>query len=147
MSDAHREIYQRLDALESKVGSESSLRAMMDQDQATLTTRLDVQDNLLRALSVTQSEHTARLTGLEDGVRHLAMGQVHLAEGQTRLETKVNVLTIRMSNLDFKVTEGQEHLAEGLTHLNERQTRLEAGQSRMETSLQTVLTLLQAGSG
>jgi chromosome segregation ATPase len=115
MSDAHREIYQRLDALESKVGSESSLRAMMDQDQATLTTRLDVQDNLLRALSVTQSEHTARLTGLEDGVRHLAMGQ--------------------------------EHLAEGLTHLNERQTRLEAGQSRMETSLQTVLTLLQAGSG
>jgi hypothetical protein len=70
-----------------------------------------------------------------------------LAEGQTRLETKVNVLTIRMSNLDFKVTEGQEHLAEGLTHLNERQTRLEAGQSRMETSLQTVLTLLQAGSG
>jgi hypothetical protein len=42
---------------------------MMDLDQATLTRRFDAQDKLLRALSVTQSEHTARLTRLEEGQR------------------------------------------------------------------------------
>ena len=65
------EIRQRLDTLESRVNSESSLRAMMDHDQATLTTRLDAQDILLRALAVTQSDHTSRLTRLEDGQRSL----------------------------------------------------------------------------
>jgi chromosome segregation ATPase len=127
------EIKQRLGTLESKVESESSLRAMMDLDQAKLTARFDAQDRLLRALGVTQSDHTRRLTRLEAGVRLL----------------------------DARVTEGQAHLAEGLTHLHDRQTRLEAGQtrleagqsrmetgqSRMEDSLQSVLTLLQSGSG
>jgi chromosome segregation ATPase len=59
----------RMNSLESRVNSDSSLRAMMDLDQATLTTRFDAQDNLLRALAVTQSDHTSRLTRLEDGQR------------------------------------------------------------------------------
>jgi hypothetical protein len=46
--------------------SESDLRAMMDLDQASLSARLDAQDQLLRALSLTQSDHTARLTRVED---------------------------------------------------------------------------------
>lgn len=61
-----------MNSLESRMDSEAGLRAMMDLDQATLTTRLDAQDNLLRALAVTQSEHTSqlrrvdeRLTGVE----------------------------------------------------------------------------------
>jgi hypothetical protein len=41
---------------------ESDLRAMMDLDQASLSARLDAQDRLLRALSRTQSDHTAQLT-------------------------------------------------------------------------------------
>jgi hypothetical protein len=51
---------------------------MMDLDQASLTMRLDAQDNLLRALSITQSDHTSRLTCLEDGHRRLeeAVGRV-----------------------------------------------------------------------
>jgi hypothetical protein len=46
--------------------------------QASLTTRLDAQDNLLRALAITQSDHTSRLTRLEDGQRRLteAVGRV-----------------------------------------------------------------------
>jgi len=72
------EIRQRLDMLESRLNSESGLRAMMDLDQATLTMRLDAQDNLLRALSITQSDHTSRLTRLEDSQRRLedAVGRV-----------------------------------------------------------------------
>jgi hypothetical protein len=53
------------------MNSEAGLRAMMDLDQASLTTRFDVQDNLLRALSITESDHTSRLTRLEDGHRRL----------------------------------------------------------------------------
>jgi septal ring factor EnvC (AmiA/AmiB activator) len=83
------EIRQRLDTLESRLNSESGLRAMMDLDQATLTVRLDAQDNLLRALSITQSDHTSRLTRLEEGHRRLEDGHRRLEDGQHRLEDTV----------------------------------------------------------
>jgi hypothetical protein len=51
--------------------------------------RLDAQDNLLRALSITQSDHTSRLTRLEDGYTRLEDGQGRLEEGQRRLEEAV----------------------------------------------------------
>jgi hypothetical protein len=66
------DIRDRLAALEQRLESESGLRAMMDLDQASLTVRLDAQDNLMRALSITQSDHTSRLTRLEDGQRRQA---------------------------------------------------------------------------
>jgi hypothetical protein len=62
---------------------------MMDLDQATLTVRLDAQDNLLRALSITQSDHTSRLTRLEEGHRRLEDGHRRLEDGQHRLEDTV----------------------------------------------------------
>jgi hypothetical protein len=43
-------VEQRLDAVESRIDSEASLRAMMDIDQASLTSRLDAQDHLLRTI-------------------------------------------------------------------------------------------------
>ena len=86
MPDELDEIRRRLDMLESRLNSESGLRAMMDLDQATLTMRLDAQDNLLRALSITQSDHTSRLTRLEDGYTRLEDGQHRLEESQGRLE-------------------------------------------------------------
>ncbi len=78
MPDELEEIRQRLDTLESRLNSESGLRAMMDLDQASLTMRLDAQDNLLRALSITQSDHTSRLTRLEESQRRLedAVGRI-----------------------------------------------------------------------
>ena len=80
MPDELDEIRRRLDVLESRMDSEAGLRAMMDLDQATLTARFDAQDNLLRALAVTQSDHTRRLTRLEDGQRRLE-GTVERLEG------------------------------------------------------------------
>jgi hypothetical protein len=72
------DIRERLAALENRLESESGLREMMDLGQASLTVRLDAQDNLLRALSITQSDHTSRLTRLEEGQRRLveAVGRV-----------------------------------------------------------------------
>jgi predicted nuclease with TOPRIM domain len=85
MPDELDEIRRRLDVLESRMDSEAGLRAMMDLDQATLTARFDAQDNLLRALAVTQSDHTRRLTRLE--------GKVDSLEGKfDRLEGKVEGL-------------------------------------------------------
>jgi tetrahydromethanopterin S-methyltransferase subunit G len=80
------EIQPRLDGLESRVNSGAGLRAMMDLDQATLTARFDAQDNLLRAVAVTQSEHTSRLRRLEEGHRRLEEGHRRLEEGHRRLE-------------------------------------------------------------
>lgn len=78
MPDELDDIRDRLAALEARLDSESGLRAMMDLDQASLTTRLDAQDNLMRALSITVSDHTSRLTRLEeDHRRHAeAIGRV-----------------------------------------------------------------------
>jgi hypothetical protein len=74
MPDELRDIRRRLDALENRMGSEAGLRAMMDLNQAALTARFDAQDHLLRALAITQSEHTRRLTRLEDGQQRLEGG-------------------------------------------------------------------------
>ena len=86
MPDELDDIRRRLDALERRMDSEAGLRAMMDLDQATLTARFDAQDHLLRALATTQSEHTSRLTRLEDGQRRLEDGQRRLEGGHRRLE-------------------------------------------------------------
>ncbi len=86
--------------------SESDLRAMMDLDQASLTARLDAQDNLLRALSITQSDHTSRLTRLEEGQRSLAEGQHSLAGGQRRLESTVGRVEIGIQTILTMLQDG-----------------------------------------
>lgn len=80
MPDELDDIRRRLNALETRMDSEAGLRAMVDLDQAALTARFDAQDHLLRALAITQSEHTKRLTRLEDGQQRLegAVGRVEV---------------------------------------------------------------------
>ena len=63
MPDELDEIRQRLDTLESRLNSESGLRAMMDLDQATLTMRLDAQDNLESAEHHPERSHLAAQPG------------------------------------------------------------------------------------
>jgi chromosome segregation ATPase len=88
LRDEFAHLQQRVTGLEDRVQSESGLRAMMDRDQAILTSRLDAQDRLLRALSVTQSDHTARLVRLENGQQRLEDGQQRLEERSERLEER-----------------------------------------------------------
>ena len=49
-------VNRRLAAVEQQLSAEAGLRAAMDTDQSNLTIRLDAQDNLLRALSITQTD-------------------------------------------------------------------------------------------
>jgi predicted nucleic acid-binding Zn-ribbon protein len=92
------EIRRRLDVLESRMDSEASLRAMMDLDHASLVTRFDAQDNLLRALAVTQSEHTRRLTRLEGKVDSLEGGQRDLQGAVARVEVGLQTIITLLSN-------------------------------------------------
>ncbi len=101
---------QRVTRLEGKATAESDLRAAMDLDQANLTARLDAQDRLLRALSVTQSDHTARLTRLEDGQQRLEAGQQRFEAGQQRLEERTERLEEHSQELERVVG----HVREGI---------------------------------
>jgi predicted nucleic acid-binding Zn-ribbon protein len=92
MPDELDDIRRRLDALESRMDSEAGLRAMMDLDQAALTARFDAQDNLLRALAITQSEHTRRLTRLEGKVDRLEGGQRDLQGAVARVEVGLQTI-------------------------------------------------------
>jgi hypothetical protein len=74
MPDELNDIRRRLDALETRMDSEAGLQAMMDLGQASLTARFDAEDHLLRALAITQSEHTSRLTRLEGAVGRVDVG-------------------------------------------------------------------------
>jgi chromosome segregation ATPase len=131
MPDELDEIRRRLDVLESRMDSEAGLRAMMDLDQATLTARFDAQDNLLRALAVTQSDHTRRLTRLE--------GKLDRLEGKVdRLEGKVDGLEGKVDGLEGKV-DGLEGKVDGLEG---GQRDLQGAVARVEVGLQTIITLL-----
>jgi adenylosuccinate lyase len=66
MSSELEEIKQQLAALTGRVDGSEGLRAMMDRDLADIKQRMDAQDLLLQALHVTQSNHTQRLTRIED---------------------------------------------------------------------------------
>jgi chromosome segregation ATPase len=109
--------------------SESDLRAMMDLDQASLSARLDAQDRLLRALSDTQSDHTARLTRIE--------GRVTNIEGQlTRIDGRITKLEGNMTRVEGR-----------LTRVEDRLTRVEGGVVRVESGVQAILALLQGNNG
>ena len=98
MPDELDEIRRRLDVLESRMDSEASLRAMMDLDQASLTARFDVQDSLLRALAITQSDHTKRLTRLEDGQRRLETAVGRLEGTVARVEVGLQTIITLLGN-------------------------------------------------
>jgi len=95
---------------------------MMDLDQASLVTRFDAQDKLLRALAVTQGDHTRRLTRLEDG--------------QRRLEDKFGRLEDKFDRLEGRVG-----------GLEGGQRDLQGAVARVEVGLQTIITLLSNGHG
>jgi len=71
MSTELEEVRQQIAALTARVEANEGLRAMMDRDLADIKQRLDAQDLLLQALHVTQSNHTQRLTRIEDNLRRM----------------------------------------------------------------------------
>src|SRR5580693_9255922 len=103
MPDELDELRRRLDTVESRLDSESGLRAMMDHDLAKLTVRLDAQDRLLRALSTTQSDHTQRLTRIEDRLGGLEVRFTGLEERFTGLEEQFGRVEGTVSRVEVGV--------------------------------------------
>jgi chromosome segregation ATPase len=89
----------RLDELESRAANEAGLRAMMDQDLATVKTKLDANTRLLEAVATTQGEHSRMLTRLETDVAELKAGQAELTVGQAELRAGHLVLVDKLDEL------------------------------------------------
>jgi septal ring factor EnvC (AmiA/AmiB activator) len=90
MSSELEDVRQQLAALTARVDGIEGLRAMMDRDLADLKQRMDAQDLLLQALHVTQSNHTQRLTRIEDKLVGI---EAVLSQVDTTLGTVVAALT------------------------------------------------------
>jgi chromosome segregation ATPase len=90
------EIRQQLAALTGRVDGIEGLRAMMDRDLADLKQRMDAQDLLLQALHVTQSNHTQRLTRIEESLGRVdqALGRVDQALGRVEIDFRGKLDTI-----------------------------------------------------
>jgi septal ring factor EnvC (AmiA/AmiB activator) len=100
MSSELDDLRQQLAALTARVDGIEGLRAMMDRDLADIKQRMDAQDLLLQALHVTQSNHTQRLTRIEDTLGRMGetldaisvtLGRVD-AEFRGKLDTIVAML-------------------------------------------------------
>jgi septal ring factor EnvC (AmiA/AmiB activator) len=93
MSSELEEVRQQLAVLSGRVDGIEGLRATMDRDLADLKQRMDAQDLLLQALHVTQSNHTQRLTRIEDSLGRVdaALGRVE-ADFRGKLDTIVAML-------------------------------------------------------
>ncbi len=94
MSSEPEDVRQQLAALAGRVDGIEGLHAMMDHDLADLRQRMDAQDLLLQALHVTQSNHTQRLTRIEE-----SLGRVE-SEFRGKLDTIVAMLDRLMPPAD-----------------------------------------------
>ena len=80
------ELRQQLAALTARADGIEGLRAMMDRDLAYIKQRMDAQDHLLQALHITRSNHTQRLTRIEETLERIE------TEFRGKLETIITML-------------------------------------------------------
>lgn len=93
----------RVSAVEARLENEAGLRAMVDMGQAAISTRLDAQQKLLRALARTQSDHTAQLR--EQGELIREQGQLIRGQGDRldRVDTRLNAVEAGIGRVETGV--------------------------------------------
>lgn len=90
----------RVAAVEARLENEAGLRAMVDMDQAAITTRLDAQQTLLRALARTQSDHTAQLREQGTQLREQGVRLDRVQAGIGRVEVGVQAILGLLGSAD-----------------------------------------------
>jgi hypothetical protein len=109
MSSEMEGVRRHLAAPTERVDGIEGLRAMMDRDLADLKQRMDAQDLLLQALHVTQSNHTQRLTRIEDGLARVdaALGKVDTVLGrlETEFRGKLDTIVAMLDRLGLSAEE------------------------------------------
>jgi hypothetical protein len=111
----------RVSAIETRLDAEAGLRAMVDLDLSTVTTRLGAQHRLLLALSGTQSDHTRILR------EQLAVLDAH-------------------SGLLSEHSQVLADHTERLGRIEDRTQRIEDRVERVESGVQAILELLGGAS-
>jgi hypothetical protein len=90
---------QRLDELESRVGTEAGLRAMMDHDLAVLNKKLDANTSLIQALRITQGDHTRMLTRMETDIAGLKIDVGELKTGASKTTIALRIIVGKLDEL------------------------------------------------
>src|ERR1700733_2644029 len=85
-------IESRVGTLETKVETEAHLRAAMDKDMGTLSAKFGVQERLIQAISLTQSEHTSMLRDHTTRLTRLEVGQEELRTKLDRVHVGVEAI-------------------------------------------------------
>jgi chromosome segregation ATPase len=80
MRDRQDRLEERVSVLEVTVQEEAALRAKMDGDLGEMKATLNAHTRSLQALHDTQSDHTRRLTRIEDDVRGIKVDVKDLKE-------------------------------------------------------------------
>ena len=93
----------RLTTLEEKVDAEANLRAAMNEDISDIKVEQHAQRRLLQAVAVTQSEHTARLVGLETDVAVLKTDVAVLKTDVAVLKTDMAQVKSTLGNVQVGV--------------------------------------------
>ncbi|HEX3715326.1 MAG TPA: hypothetical protein VHV09_21215 [Trebonia sp.] len=132
----------RVSTLEVTVQTEAWMRAQMDQHMSDLKVRLGVQHRILGALRETQSEHTQRLTRLEDGQRRLEAGQFRLEASTARLEAGQAKLEATTAKLEATTAK----LEAKATKLEGRMVKLEGGMETVLAGVETIIRRLDRDS-
>jgi uncharacterized coiled-coil protein SlyX len=118
MTDDLEDSSQWRDSVESRLGTletaaaeqkaalkdQADLRAAMDKDMADLGVKFRAQEKLIQAVAETQSDHTARLTRLEDGQNEFRteLGRVHV--GVQAIQILLKGLTADVTPEDDQVS-------------------------------------------
>jgi chromosome segregation ATPase len=108
----------RMTALEGTVKEEAALRAKMDVELSKITQALHAQKLSLQALHDTQSNHTRRLTIMEDDLRTVKDGVKGLKHDVGDLTQDVNGLKYEITGLKREVLTGIQMITEQLNRLN-----------------------------
>jgi chromosome segregation ATPase len=139
------ELRARVSAVESRLDAEASLRAMVDMDLSTISTRLGAQHRLLLALAETQSDHTRMLrehSGVLTGhSRVLAEHSTVLAEHSTVLAQHSSVLADHTQRL-VRIEDRTQRIEDRTQAIEDRTQRIEDRTERVEAGVQAILSLL-----
>jgi chromosome segregation ATPase len=132
------ELRARVSAVESRLDTEASLRAMVDMDLSGISTRLGAQHRLLLALAQTQSDH-GRMLREHSGV--LAEHSGVLAEHSRVLAEHSSVLADHTQRL-ARIEDRTQRIEDRTQRIEDRTQAIEDRTERVEAGVQAILGLL-----
>jgi chromosome segregation ATPase len=121
----------RVSAIETRLDAEASLRAVVDLDLSTATSRLAAQHRLLLALSATQSDHTRMLRE-----------QSAVLDTHSRLLSEHSQVLADHTERLGRIEDRTQRIEDRTQRIEDRTLRIEDRVERVESGVQAILELL-----